>query len=171
MRCELDDGSVRQVRTEAELLTALKQVGREGHIILGGDTSFIQAARSGAGFYLEYGEKGGLNTADDTLGMDETGEVLLAFFRGDESWKSRLRWTATSAGGSSGGGGDVGDRTAEGGPVGAGASAPGGEAPEDRDPGRRSERGLAETVADEAMRAMKRGAGRAIRQGLRRFIK
>jgi hypothetical protein len=172
MRCELDSGAVRDVRTAQELQTALGEVADGGHLILSGGTDFIQARREGHDALLQYGDGSRLWEAEGSPSWQEAQELIRAFFSGDASWKSRMQWSAAEMGGAGGGpaegAGEEQDPGAAGGfNLGRFGKRGGGDA----GPGGRKERGLAETVADEAVRAVKQKAGRAIRQGIRRFMK
>lgn len=158
MRCETDNGSVRQVRTTAELDAAISDAGSGGHIILGNDRRFVQVAFQGSDALVQYGEDGVLSESAMPLTRGEAREILAAFFDGDDSWKGRYQWSVLSSGAPAGGmSAREGDQELPGTPE--DIAAP------------KSDRGIGGMLADEASRAIKRGAGRAIRQGLRRFIK
>ena len=161
MRCELDDGSVRQVRTTAELENAFAQMGIQGHIILGGDRGFVQVARNGQEAAVQYSEGEALYEAADAVGLETARQILKAFFEGDDAWKSGYQWDPVSSGGVS--------RNSEESPENTGSDGAGGQF----QPGGAGSaaKGFGGMLADEAARAIKRGAGRAISQGLRRFIK
>lgn len=172
MRCELDSGAVREVRTAQELRAALDEVGDGGHLILSGNVYFVQARHEGNDALLQYGDGSLLWEAEGSPSWQEARRIMELFFSGDESWKSSIQWSPAETGGAGGGPEEgAGDEEEQGaargfnlgrfGKRGAGGAGTGG----------RGERGLAETVADEAMRAVKQKAGRAIRQGIRRFMK
>lgn len=154
MRCERDTGSVRDVASAADLTAELNQVEDGGHIILGDDARFIQAAREHGAWVVQYGENGAVHEAAAPVDQGTVAAMVEGFRSGDSQWRGMISWSAGEAlapdsQDGAGGGGAAGILGAAGG---LGAS-------------------LGGIAKSEASRAMRRGAGRAIRQGLRRFIR
>ena len=107
MRCELDSGAVREVRTAQELQVALDEVADGGHLILSGNPWFIQARREGNDALVQYGDGSQLWEAEDSPSWQEAQELLRAFFSGDNSWRNARQWSAAEMRG-------AGDGAAEG---------------------------------------------------------
>lgn len=158
MRCELDTGVVREVRTAADLDAVLAELHDGGHLILGGEPQFVQIARTGGEVLLERGDGIVLQECRDMIPLGEARTILHAFYNGDESWVEGLHWR------------DMGiqDRPAA---DSAGPWGPSGTRQDTAAPGDGTSQGLGGLIADEATRAFKRRAGRVVRQGLRRFLK
>lgn len=160
MRCELDTGLVREIRSSDDLAAMVAELRDGGHLILGGDSRFVQVARSGHDVVLQTGDGSRVHEAHGMVPLDEATEFLHAFYNGDDTWIEKLDWADID-------GGDSRPHDEEYSPRDDGPMGPGDSTAQTGG----GEKGFGGMLADEATRAIKRRAGRMVRLGLRRFLK
>lgn len=151
MKCEFSDGSMWTVSDAASLEERIRSLRDDEHIILSHGDIFIQAAAGGGTFDLQYGDGATLYTADEPVQRDQVIQSFVAFFNGDEGWRSSVQWSGEGTGGGFNRPEGSSDRSTNG-------------------PAGQSKKNLAEQLLDDAKGALKNKTRRALRNGLRKFL-
>jgi len=168
MRCETETGAVQEVNSSAELDAVFAGMGNDGHIILEDGTSFVQVARDGESAVVQYREGGAMYQAIDPMSLPAAQQILQGYLLGDASWKSATQWEVLDE--------DTESDSIEqgrsrfGGVKNGFSGLGGGSTTDERSGTNQTGKGVGDMLANEAVRAAKRGAGRLVRRGIRRFL-
>jgi hypothetical protein len=159
---------VREVTSSAELDAVFGDMGPDGHIILGDGSNFVQVAWDGESALVQYREGDVMHQAIDPVSLPAAQQMLQGYVHGDVAWKSAAQWEVLHEDAD-------GDSIEQGRSRFAGLrnglSGRGGAATTDERSGRtRGGNGVGDMLANEAVRAARRGAGRLVRRGIRRFL-
>ena len=168
MQCETETGAIQEVNTAAELDAVFAGMGNDGHIILVDNDNFVQVARGSAGAHVEYSEGGVMHQAIDSVSLPTAQQMLHGYLRGDAEWKSAVRWEVLHEDADSDSIEQGRSRFAG---LKDGLSGRGrGSTTDERTGTSQTGNGVGDMLANEAVRAAKRGAGRLVRRGIRRFL-
>jgi hypothetical protein len=104
MQLEDSNGKLVVPQSPAEVDRMIDRLGKDlDHCILSEGEQYIQTAGSASGLIVQYGDPSGNYEAAGTLPPETVKELFGAFFRNDDSWRTKVSFTRIGGGSSSSG--------------------------------------------------------------------